>query len=418
MAKNTPKTKGKEETITLLEKPEPPFFKVGRYAALQLSKVERNLFTDLEEKESGNYIISGLGKKISELDFTAFTFAVGQILYNQSYKYGNEDINSGFKREMDEATEETGETLYLGNIVASLNEICQLGYGVEKPTTEHKKRLSAVIDTLDKNPVVITFPNTGDKLESKLCSFINRYTRAKDGAILYHLILNPIFGSNIQKQFGELPQNVIASIEKSCRRKKQRKQAAHYLLLRWLSVQDKRVTHKLFIGTLVQELRMEIYYKKNKGMAERQILSMCDTMIDIGILNQYEVEYTQRGNRKSINSITFHLNKDYTRTTKVEKGVSSLLSWFATLDLTKPLTLPLGTLIHKIGMEEEYKYKKTRPIAVGQLLSVCDSMIDRGILNYYEVNNKKVGKSEVIDSITFHQSQSYTGTEPGNKANS
>lgn len=413
MARNTPKTKGKEDTITLLEKPEPPFFKVGRYAALQLSKVERDLFTDLEEKESGNYIISGLGKNMSELDFTAFTFAVGQILYNQSYKYGNEDINSGFKREMDEAAEEAGEPLYLGHIAVTLNEICQLGYGIEEPTTEHKKRLSSVIETLHSKPVVISYPETGDISENHLCTKMKKYYRAKDGAIAYHLVLNPIFGSNIQKQFGLLPQNVIASIEQSCRRKKQRKQAAHYLLLRWLSVQDKRVERKLFIGKLVQELRMEIYYKKNKSMAERQILSICDTMVDIGILNQYEVEYTQRGRRKNINSITFHLNKDYTRTTKVEKGVSSLLNWFTTLDLTKPLTLPLGTLIHKIGMEEEYKHKKTRTIAIRQLLSVCDNMIDRGIINFYGVNNKKVGKSEIIDSITFHPNQNQTGTEPG-----
>ena len=202
MARNTPekqKPKGlKKEVALVFTKPEPPFFKVGRYAALQLSRVERNLFTDMEEAESGNYIISGLTKQVTELDFTAFTFAVGQILYNQSYKSGNEDINSGLKREeAKNLSKKTGETLYNGSIVTSLNELCRLAYGVQEPTTELKKKMATLIDTIDKKPVEIKFPN-GDKLESKLCVTMNKYTREKDGAILYDLYLNPIFGSQIQ----------------------------------------------------------------------------------------------------------------------------------------------------------------------------------------------------------------------------
>ena len=221
MADKTPKQI--RDISLILEKPEPPFFKVGRYAALQLSKVERDLFTDMEEAESGNYIISGLTKQVTELDFTAFTFAVGQILYNQSYKSGNEDINSGLKREeAKNLSRKTGETLYNGSIVTSLNELCRLAYGVQEPTTELKKKMVTLIDTIDKKPVEIKFPN-GDKLESKLCVTMNKYTREKDGAILYDLYLNPIFGSQIQRQFGELPQDVIASLEKSCKEKKQRK---------------------------------------------------------------------------------------------------------------------------------------------------------------------------------------------------
>ncbi len=323
MARNTPekqKPKGlKKEVALVFTKPEPPFFKVGRYAALQLSRVERNLFTDMEEAESGNYIISGLTKQVTELDFTAFTFAVGQILYNQSYKSGNEDINSGLKREeAKNLSKKTGETLYNGSIVTSLNELCRLAYGVQEPTTELKKKMATLIDTIDKKPVEIKFPN-GDKLESKLCVTMNKYTREKDGAILYDLYLNPIFGSQIQKQFGELPQDVIASLEKSCKEKKQRKQAAHYLLLRWLSVQDKRYPHKLTIDVIIQELRMEEYFRKNKGMAEKQILSICKAMEDIGILSSYEVADKDTGKGKRIDSITFHLNPNYIRTTQ-EKG--------------------------------------------------------------------------------------------------
>lgn len=46
----------------------PPItFRMGRDAHLQLAKVKRDLFTDLEEKESGNYIVSGLERSVSNL---------------------------------------------------------------------------------------------------------------------------------------------------------------------------------------------------------------------------------------------------------------------------------------------------------------------------------------------------------------
>lgn len=320
MAKNTPekqKPQGLKEEVTLtFTKPEPPFFKVGRYAALQFSKVERDLFTDMEEAESGNYIISGLTKQVTELDFTAFTFAVGQILYNQSYKSGNEDVNSGLKREVaTPITDATGEKSYTGNIVTSLNELCRLAYGVKEPSTELRKKMATLIDTIDQKPVNIQYPN-GDKMESKLCVTMNKYTREKDGAILYDLYLNPIFGSRIQKQFGELPQDVILCLEKSCKKKKQRKQAAHYLLLRWLSVQDKRYPHKLTIDVLIRELRMEEYFNKNKGMAEKQLLSICNVMEDIGILSSYNTDYKETVKGMRIESITFYPNPNYIRTTQ------------------------------------------------------------------------------------------------------
>ena len=317
MEKITPKRE--QEYSSILERPEPSVFKIGRYAALQLSAAERDLFTDLEEKESGNYIISGLSKKITELDFTAFTFAIGQILYNQSYKSNNEDINSGLKREQAEKlSNETGLNLFSGYISTSLNEICRLGYGVQEPTTELKKKISATLDTIHKTPIEITFPN-GDRLQSYICTTKEKYTRAKDGAVFYDLWLNPIFGVEITKQFGELPQDVITQIELSCKNKKQRKQAGHYLLLRWLSTQDKRQPKTRYIGEIVRELRMEEYYKKNKGMAETQIISICNTMVDIGILKEYKPEYKDTTRGKRIEKITFNLNKDYIRTHKEDE---------------------------------------------------------------------------------------------------
>lgn len=317
MAKNTPekqKPQGLKEEVTLtFTKPEPPFFKVGRYAALQFSKVERDLFTDMEEAESGNYIISGLTKQVTELDFTAFTFAVGQILYNQSYKSGNEDVNSGLKREVaTPITDATGEKSYTGNIVTSLNELCRLAYGVKEPSTELRKKMATLIDTIDQKPVNIQYPN-GDKMESKLCVTMNKYTREKDGAILYDLYLNPIFGSRIKNQFGLLPQNITEILDKVCKKNKQRKTAAHYILLRLLSVQDKRQPFPRTIDRLIYELRMEEYFKKDKRKAEKQLLSICTSMKEIGILNSYEVFYRETVRGKRIEKINFHLNPNFAK---------------------------------------------------------------------------------------------------------
>lgn len=303
-----------DQLSVILSKDIPTHFKIGRDAALQLSKVERNLFTDMEEQQSGNYIVSGLTKKISELDFTAFTFAVGQILYNQSYQSGNTDVNSGVSRKKaTRVSQQTGETAYKGEIIASLSELCRLAYGTE-PDTQHKKRMASLIETFHKTPVKVKFPS-GDEVENYLCVTMDKLTREKDGAVLYHLYLNPIFGSRIQNQFGELPQDIIARLSASTKRKT----AAHYLLLRWLSVQDKRYPHTLTIDTIIQELRMEEDFKGKRARAEKQLLSICKAMVDVGILSKYNVDYKSSGKRKYVERITFHLNQNFIRLPKEKK---------------------------------------------------------------------------------------------------
>ena len=296
----------------------PPTWKAGRNAIFQLKQVELDLFTAIREAESGNFIVSGVPKWITELDFTAFAFAAAQTLYNQSYQHGNEDVNSGVTRtkakKMMERAENFKEPLYNGNIVTTLNDLCRLAYGTE-PSTEQRKRMETLIADIHKKPVTIQLPN-GDKLESTLCATMNKYTREGDGAITYDLYLNPIFGVQIKTQFGELPQDVIERLDKACKKRGQRKQATHYLLIRWLSAQDARTPHPLHIGTLVEELRMEDYFKENRSKAEKQILSVCDVMVDIDLLSRYDVEYSTDKRRKQIKKITFYKNPNYLRQSK------------------------------------------------------------------------------------------------------
>lgn len=302
----------------LVEGRVPDTFKLGRDAALQLSKVERDLFTDMEERESGKYVISGLEKFVTDTDFSAFTFAVSQILYNQSYISGNADVNSGIERKKARrATAAAGTEVYRGEIIVSLNELCRLGYGMKEPTTEAKKKMAALIDSVHKQPVKIKFPN-GDELEAPLCVKMGTLTRAKDGAKLYGLRLNAIFGYRLPNNFGELPQNIMQQLSDVVKKKT----TAHYQLLRWLSVQDKREAHTLTIDRIIYELRMEDDFKINRGRAEKQLLSICKAMVDIKLLDGYDVTYST-GRRKGIERITFHLNPAFIRLPKAEADDSN-----------------------------------------------------------------------------------------------
>lgn len=304
------------EVLFTPQKDAPPDnWKMGRDGALQLAKVERTLFTTMEEAESGNVIISGISDKVSKNDFEAFSFAALQVLYNQSYQSGNEDINSGISRSRaNNISSKIGSEVFGGEIVPTLNELIRFGYGTE-PTTELKKRVDNLIDVLHKNEVRIKFPN-GDEVEAVLCAKIGKFKRKADGAVAYHLFLNPIFGSRIATQFGELPQDIMLKLAQSCKKKKQKLSPEHRSLLRWLSLQDKRYPHTLNIGTIIQELDMEEYYQKDKGKVERQLLSICDTMVDLTLLSSYEAERTDVKGRQRISKITFHLNPTFIRPSK------------------------------------------------------------------------------------------------------
>ena len=286
-----------------VSKPIPDSYKVGRDAQLQLAKVERDLFTDMEEKESGNYIISGLSRQISEQDFTAFSFAIGQILYNQSYQSGNTDTNSGLaKKEAKNISKKVGSTQYSGEIVTSLNDLCRLAYGVEAPDIKQRKKMEAIIDIIDSTPVTIQYPN-GNYLKSWLCRKLNERYTAENGAIYYNFTLNPIFCSNVKSNFGELPQDIIKRLSGVTTKKTQ----AHYLLIRLLSIQTKKKPFIRTLEELLKDLKLYEAYKKDRGRTEKQLLSTFKAMVDINLLECYEIDYVTIRAKKAISKVTFHL---------------------------------------------------------------------------------------------------------------
>jgi hypothetical protein len=315
-----------EEKGLLLETTEaikqvPNTFRMGRDAHLQLAKVKRDLFTDLEEKESGNVIISGLDGKATKTDFMAFGIAVTQALYNQSYQSGNLKTNSGITQTIaQKLSKDMGETMYLGDIAVSLKDLCRYGYGETEPTTKQKKSMATLIETLDKTPVVIKYPN-GDTRECKLCAMMERYTRAADGAVAYSLHLAPIFCSNVVRNFGELPQDIIKRIKTTTKRVTE----AHYVLAELLGIQKKGSTFVRYIAQLVDDLGLLETYKKDRSRTEKQLLSLFDTMQKAQLTTDYEVEYTTLRGKKCMNRVSFQIatRKQMLEAPKKTKGGSN-----------------------------------------------------------------------------------------------
>ena len=285
----------------------PPSFKMGRDVALQLSRVEGDLFTDMKKKnenENGKYIIYGLSRAISELDFAGFSFAVCQILYNQSFQYGNTDTNSGqTKEEAKEYSAIVGSTQYSGNIVTSLNDLCRLAYGVDEVTANQRKKMARLINSIDDTYVKMQCPN-GSYIKSWLCRREKESYTAENGAVYYYLRLTPIFCSDVMNNFGELPQDITKRLSEATKKKT----AAHYRLLRLLAIQTKNRPFVRTIEQLLEELNLDEAHKKDRRRTEEQLVSLFECMKKMKMIDRYKIEYTTTRAKKVIDKVTFYLS--------------------------------------------------------------------------------------------------------------
>lgn len=311
----------------------PATFKLGRAYSTQAPTAESHLFSSTEEKteEERTISISGLTKEISETDLSHFIFAIRKTLYNQSYTTRNEDVNSGIERtETDKVKpitaligkgkKQTTEVrkFYTGHIISSLVDLCKEAYGVDKPTTEQKKRMAKVIEIVHKTPLKITFPN-GDKLEAPLCVNLGKYTRAEDGAIFYDLAVNPIFtGKEAVTNFAQLPQRANHQLTAAIKERKQRRTEAHLRFMERLAMQDPSKPFTIALDNLLHYLNLTDYYKKDAkkiwGRNETdqkngRLWQLFQIAIDTGQL----LDFPKVEQRKSdaMTMFVFQLNPDY-----------------------------------------------------------------------------------------------------------
>lgn len=289
--------------------PIPDTFKLGRRQQLQVPKWENTIFETIEAEERGVCLVRGK-VDITEYDFVAFQMAVGQALYNQSFQSGNLDTNSGLTKEVAQQMKaETGHTYYMGNIVVTLNQLCLDGYG--NTSKKSRKSMAAIIDTIDRTPVSIDFPN-GDRLELRLAAVMGKYYSKKDGSLTYWLTLSPIFCEDVKRNFGEHPQDIALMMSKIVSKKKS---AAHLHLYRLLSIQDNRRKKGIVftIPHLIEELGMEKEYKIKRGATEARLLSICDDMQKLGKITHYEKEHEYKRGKKWVSKIRFYLNPDFVK---------------------------------------------------------------------------------------------------------
>lgn len=297
------------------DKPIPVTYKAGRASQLQMAKWSGTIFERIEASEKGTYIVSGLPRKITDTDFEAFSLGVAQILYNQSHQSGNLDTNSGLIRSEAKAltqSSKVGHTYYEGTIIATLNELCRRSYGVDEPSKQQKEAMVSLIDTLHETPVAIDFPN-GDRAELSLAVKMGKFTRAKDGAVSYWLVLNPIFCESVSNNFSEHPQDLTKRLTAAT----DRKTAAQYRLLKLLGAQ--RQTTKPFVRTmpvLIEELGMEKEYRAKRSTAEKRLIATCEVMVKVGIITRFETETEYRRGKRAISKVRFYLNPDYPRKLK------------------------------------------------------------------------------------------------------
>lgn len=306
------KASGKENTTLteyldeLSEIVVPDTYKSGREGQLKLAKAlrDRDLFTESNEKESGDFILYGTEGDFSPVDFIAFRMGITKLLYNQSYQMGNADILSGLKREEAvKVTYHTQKTTYAPIITFSLNDLCRAGYG--ELTHEQRKKQAAIIQKLRVKDYRLLCPN-GDILEIPVINQLARYTRKRDGAIYYILQLNPLW-NDMAKGWAEIPQDYSQRLAALPIKRTE----ALLLLSELLLHADKRKPLHRYIATLLEELQLTEAYRKDAKRTEEQLLSYFEAMITTGAIKSYEVEKGKVKRRIAITKVTFHFDPSF-----------------------------------------------------------------------------------------------------------
>lgn len=286
----------------------PDTYKSGREGQLKLAKAlrDRDLFTDVEERESGDFILYGAEGDFSPVDFIAFRMGITKILYNQSYQTGNDDIISGLKREeAKKITAFTQKSAYAPVIAFSLNDLCRAGYG--ELTDVHRKKQASIIHNLRLKDYRLMAPN-GDILEIPVINQLARYIRKRDGAIYYILQLNPLW-NDWAKGWAEIPQDYSQRLAALPIKRTE----ALLLLSELLLIADKRKPLHRNISTLLDELQLTDAYRKDAKRTEEQLISYFEGMITTGVIKSYEVQKGKVKRRVAITKVTFNFDPNFTK---------------------------------------------------------------------------------------------------------
>ena len=288
----------------------PPTFRMGRYAHTEIANIKDFIFS--VEKPTG----------FSRADFCAFNLALVQTLSNQSHQYGNTISFSG--RSVTQAKGRS-ETECLGDIKASISDICRYGYGQDTPpTTRQRKAITSILGYLDKTFVPYRYRGEEEPKKRRALAIMGEPYNDKYGSKTYEIHLAPFYCENVLRNFGELPQDIMKRIRDNTDRVTE----AHILLACELGIeQQKGSTLIRFIDEtkngLVDKIGLLDGYKKDKSRTEKQLLSLFDTMQNAKVITGYKVDYTTLRGKKRMNKVSFQIatRKQMLEAQKETKGV-------------------------------------------------------------------------------------------------
>lgn len=289
--------------------------KFGRAYEINKKEIELNLFSKIEESnemaiskgEDAPFVLSiGTTREsgVTLLSIKRVDHALREILYDQSYRSGNLEQNTGLAKDgvLVDCTKITpekigGHSYYAAEIVEKLSVIATKAFG--KNTNDTRKQTENVLKALQEG---ITARNTfGDEKTRSMLWIKGVDYDSKTKSKTFDIVLHPLYAKDVKKNFALHRHGVLDMIG--------RPTDAKLDLLSLLGIQDKRKPFIRYIGTLLEELNLVEQYKKNKARTLNTIEEAIEAMVACSILlNAPVVEKNYRGD---ITKYTFTLNPNY-----------------------------------------------------------------------------------------------------------
>lgn len=291
---------------------EPKSFKVGRLFELERGRRELALFDTLstldEDKEEGLLTLKLLGRNVSMTTIQGLNFALANVLSNQSYQYGHEKLNTGItdgKTRLDgvelPSIPVEGKRYYHGTISIKLSELAAKTFGTREANGRQRQEVAATL-RLMQNTYISN--SRGQKFQ-----FLNVYAVTKDpstGADVYHITLHPLYAMEVQRNFGEHPQDAMRLL----REKTGKATPAKLTLYSLLSIQDKRKPYRIYATDLIAKLGMEQEARKQGSKrTTAKLYKLFEAMAKVGMTTGLPEE--DSNNERGEIKFTFHLNPNY-----------------------------------------------------------------------------------------------------------
>lgn len=291
----------------------PTTFKVGRDYELQGINIEEQLYTKIHKKGIGKITIGEKEISISKNDIQGYLCAIEQTLFNQSY-LSKAQINTGVsKGRVNKELSKFGvENNNNGVIWATIYELCQIAYGVEKPTTEQKERMKATIEAVASTFVFVEYRNKDGKCYMTELPIALVLAKTKDKEVkfspdVYTIQINPIL-CYFSQGYGVLPQNVVNLLSTSAQSKGLRRTEAYLRMTKFLALQKGSCIKRKEL-TLLCDLGLQQHIaSRNINKARKLLTDIFSVLVEIGQLSKMPTTETDNTGETIY---VFSINSDF-----------------------------------------------------------------------------------------------------------